>query len=143
MDPGELVRDLVAALNAHDVDRAVGLFGPTCHNHGVPATPETMRAVFRAQRQAIPDLHQEIVDLYRDRSTVVTRSILSGSHAGVVPPPFTDLLFNGALAGLEPRGGRFRIQVIHIWETADGAITGHWANRDDLGMRRQLQKPPS
>ncbi len=137
--PVDTVRALVAALNNHDVERATGFFAPEGHNHGRPSTPETMRAVFLAQRGAVPDLHHEVEAIHQDGDVVVTRSMLSGTHTGVVPEPLSRRLFNGALADLEPSQRRFRIQAIHIWETAHGLIVGHWACRDDLGLRAQLQ----
>ena len=142
-DAGALISELVAALNDHDLDRAVSFFASTPHNHGRPTTPEGMRALFAAQRAAIPDFHHEVEAQFIAGNVVTTRSMLSGTHVGTVPEPFTTRMFNGALAGIEPTGRRFRIQAIHIWDTADGLIAGHWACRDDLGMRAQVSDLPS
>lgn len=140
-DAASTVVALVAALNDHDLDRASGLFAAKSHNHGRPTGPDGMRALFAAQRSAVPDLHHEIEALHCDGNAVTTRSTLSGTHAGTAPEPFASLPFNGALAGIEPSARKFRIQAIHIWETGDGFIVGHWACRDDLGLRGQLQSP--
>lgn len=139
-DAASAITALVAALNDHDLDRAVALFAPDAHNHGRTAGPDVMRALFGAQRSAVPDLHHEIEALHVADTVVTTRSVLSGTHLGTVPEPFTTRLFNGALAGIEPAGRTFRIDAIHVWETRDGRIVGHWACRDDLGMRDQLTR---
>lgn len=137
------VRSLVGALDAGDIEGAVGHFAEDVRNHGRTVGRPGMRAVFEAQRLAFPDWHHEVVQMIAKDTVVVTRSMLSGTHRARLAEPMASLLFNGALRDLEPAGRFMRIQAIHIWEVGDDQlITAHWANRDDIGMRHQLSDGP-
>ena len=130
---------MIDALNRGDIDAAVAHFDPATENHGRPVGPDGMRAIFEAQRAAFDDWHHEVVQTIVEANNVVTRSNLSGIHRRVLAEPMASRLFHGALRNLKPAGRPMRIQAIHIWQLGDnGLIRAHWANRDDLGMRRQL-----
>ncbi len=47
------------------------------------------------------------------------------------------------LVGVEPTGKRFEVSHIHWYTLRDGKIVEHYANRDDLGMMRQLGLLPA
>lgn len=133
------VLSMIAALNAADIDATVAHFDPEVLNHGRRVGREGMRAIFDAQRLVFPDWHHALAQTIVEGSTVVTRSFLSGTHSGTLAEPMNSFMFNGALKGIEPEGRSVRIQITHIWEVSEhDLITVHWANRDDLGMRRQL-----
>lgn len=130
---------MIDALNQGDIDHALSHFDPSVENHGRQVGRDGMRRVFEAQQQAFDRWHHEVVQTVVEGTTVVTRSILSGVHRGTLVEPMASLLFGGAVRGIEPSGRTVSIQAIHIWEVGeDGLIRAHWANRDDLGMRRQL-----
>jgi hypothetical protein len=42
------------------------------------------------------------------------------------------------LVGVQPTGRTFEVQHIHMYRVLDGKIAEHFANRDDVGMMRQL-----
>jgi predicted ester cyclase len=42
------------------------------------------------------------------------------------------------LVGVQPTGRSFEVQHIHMYQVLDGKITEHFANRDGVGMMRQL-----
>ena len=133
------VRTMVDALNAGDIELTLAHFAEDVRNHGTKVGRAGMRAVFDAQRRAFPDWHHEVLQTIARPATVVTRSMLTGTHRGGLDEPMASRLFNGALRGVEPTGRVVRIQAIHIWEFSDDdLIVSHWANRDDLGMRQQL-----
>jgi predicted ester cyclase len=46
------------------------------------------------------------------------------------------------LVGVPPTGKRFEVSHIHWYTLRDGKIVEHYANRDDLGMMRQLELLP-
>jgi predicted ester cyclase len=50
------------------------------------------------------------------------------------------------LLGVQPTRGSFETQHIHMYRVLNGKIAEHYANRDDVGMMRQLgllPPPPS
>jgi predicted ester cyclase len=42
------------------------------------------------------------------------------------------------LVGVQPTQKHFEVQHIHWYKLRDGKIVAHTANRDDIGMMRQL-----
>jgi predicted ester cyclase len=42
------------------------------------------------------------------------------------------------LVGVQPTGRAFEVQHIHMYRVLDGKIAELFANRDDVGMMRQL-----
>ena len=44
----------------------------------------------------------------------------------------------GMLVGVNPTGRTFEVQHIHMYRVLGGKIAEHFANRDDVGMMRQL-----
>jgi steroid delta-isomerase-like uncharacterized protein len=82
---------------------------------------ETM-AVFRA---AIPDQRMEILDLIAEEDKVVVRLYWSGTPTS----PFM---------GRPVNGKPFKVTHTHTFHVRDGMLYEHWANRDDLGMWRQI-----
>jgi predicted ester cyclase len=65
---------------------------------------------------------------------VVVRCTFSGTHRGLGRIPVN----GGMLVGVQPTGMRFEVQHIHMYQLRNGKIVEHFANRDDLGMMRQL-----
>ena len=67
---------------------------------------------------------------------------LHGTHRGTSRLP----VGGGMLVGVQPTGRTFEVQHIHMYRFRDGKIAEHFANRDDVGMMRQLgplPPPPS
>jgi predicted ester cyclase len=48
------------------------------------------------------------------------------------------MALNGMPVGTPPTGKRFEVMHVHWYRLRDGQTVEHWANRDDLGMLRQL-----
>jgi len=65
---------------------------------------------------------------------VVLRCTYSGTHRGVGCLPVD----GGMLVGVQPTGRSFEVQHIHMFHLPNGMIDEHFANRDNVGMMRQL-----
>jgi hypothetical protein len=87
--------------------------------------PELAKSTVRWLHSGLDDITYEAVDAFGVDDRVVLRSLMSGTHAREI-------------FGLPPTNRRFTVQQIHIFRLADGKVAEHWANRDDLGMMRQL-----
>lgn len=107
-------------------------------NHGRTNGPEGMRVVHETILRCYPDLNQEVVDMVSDGDKVVARLFTRGTHLGVPDGPIESSLFGGVLQGAAPTGRWMEIQAIHMWQLRDGMVIAHWANRDDVGMKKQL-----
>lgn len=134
-----IVDGLLAAINAHDVDRIVRFYDETVTNHGIPVGPEGMREVHELIFKAFPDWRVDVDEVITSSDRAVARGRLRGTHKGTLPSPADELLFGGALRGIEPAGRAIDVAAIHIWEfSASGTVTAHWAVRDDLTLYLQV-----
>jgi predicted ester cyclase len=95
---------------------------------GFYSTALWLRAAFAALRY---DIHHAIAH----GNLVAVNSTMNGRH--VAPwPVYTG---DGAVDTVFPPTGKtFAMTQSHWFLIEDGQITEHWANRDDLGMARQL-----
>ena len=135
---GSAIEGLIAAINAHDVDAIVGYYDENISNHGAPVGRGGMRRVHELIFAAFPDWRIDVDELITTSDRAVARGRRRGTHRNAVPSPADQLLFGGALHGVEPAGRAIDVGAIHIWElAASGSITAHWAVRDDLTLRRQ------
>lgn len=134
----EVIHELIAAVNDHDVERIVGFYDDTVANHGMPTGLRGMRKVHELIFATFPDWTVDVEDVITTSDRAVVRGRLRGTHAVAVPPPADQFLFGGALRGVEPAGRSIDVAAIHIWEfSPDGKVTAHWAVRDDLSLHRQ------
>jgi predicted ester cyclase len=92
-------------------------------------------------RAAFEDLHYDIHHAIADGNLVAVNSTMNGRHTA----PWAVYQEDGTVDTVFPPTGRtFAMTQSHWFLLADGQITEHWANRDDLGMARQLGWiPPS
>ncbi len=92
-------------------------------------------------RAAFEDLHYDIHHAIADGNLVAVNSTMNGRHTA----PWAVYQEDGTVDTVFPPTGRtFAMTQSHWFLLADGRITEHWANRDDLGMARQLGWiPPS
>ena len=92
-------------------------------------------------RAAFAGLHYDIHHAIADGDLVVVNSTMNGRHV----TPLAVYAPDGALDTVFPPTNRdFAMTQSHWFRLADGRIVEHWANRDDLGMGRQLGWiPPS
>jgi predicted ester cyclase len=86
-------------------------------------------------RAAFADLHYDIHHAITDGELVAVNSTMNGRH--VTPWVLYDE--DGAVETVFPPTGRtFAMTQSHWFRVTDGRLVEHWANRDDLGMARQL-----
>jgi predicted ester cyclase len=92
-------------------------------------------------RAAFAGLHYDIHHAVTDGDLVVVNSTMNGRHTA----PWAVYTEDGAVDSVFPPTGRtFAMTQSHWFRVRDGRIVEHWANRDDLGMARQLGwVPPS
>jgi len=95
---------------------------------GVYATALWLRAAFA-------DLHYDIHHAIADGTLVAVNSTMNGRHVA----PWAVYTDDGAIDTVfPPTHNTFAMTQSHWFRIEDGQITEHWANRDDLGMARQL-----
>ena len=120
-----------AAENAHDVEATLATYTDDIVWDDVthPDSPfkgkEAVGTVYTSIIDAIPDVHLETVKRIDAGSTVVDESILTG-HV------------RGSWAGIEGRGARVRIRILHVFEVRDGLIAYENAWFDSAAVARQV-----
>jgi predicted ester cyclase len=129
--------DLAAVYTADVVNREAKDEPPDTRGTG----PAAMYATARWLRAAFSELAFEIHDAVQDDDLVVVHATMSGRQTG----PFVAYGPDGEVdAVFPPLGRRFAVTQTHWFRMRDGRVAEHWANRDDLGMGRQLGwTPPS
>ena len=86
-------------------------------------------------RAAVTGLRYDIHHAIADGTLVVVNSTMNGRHAA----PWAVYTGDGAIDTVFPPTGKtFAMTQSHWFRIDDGQIIEHWANRDDLGMARQL-----
>lgn len=130
MDHTATVRRLYDLLNAHDVDAFGDLLADDFVEHeelpGGDATSEGVKAFFRMQIAAFPDLAMTPEDVIDGGDKVVARVRFTGTH-------------RGEFMGMPATGRSVDVQVIDIMRCADdGLVHEHWGVFDAMAMMRQL-----
>ncbi len=123
-----------ALFDRGEIDRVEEFVTPDFVNHeawpGEDPGYEGFKLRLRRLHEAISDLRMEVHEVIAEGDLVAYRATLSGRHTG-------------ALLGMPPTGGSFRVQHMHMLRIRDGRASEHWATRDDLGMLQQLGVIPS
>jgi predicted ester cyclase len=86
-------------------------------------------------RAAFADLHYDIHHVVADGDLVVVNSTMNGRHDAAWAVYADD---GGVDAVFPPTHKTFAMTQSHWFRMQDGKIAEHWANRDDLGMARQV-----
>jgi predicted ester cyclase len=98
--------------------------GPDCYW----STAQWLRAAFA-------DLHYDIHHAVADGDLVAVNSTMNGRHTA----PWVVYTESGDVDTVFPPTGKaFAATQSHWFRVQDGLIREHWANRDDLGMAKQL-----
>lgn len=128
----ELVRRQFELLNAGDVKGAAGLWAIESSNHGRKTDPGGISRVYESIRTLHE--HHTLHEMVADGNWVAVRTTCNGVHSAS-----PEIQVNGGMfVGLNPTGRSYTVQHIHLFRIADGRITEHWANRDDLGAAKQI-----
>jgi predicted ester cyclase len=116
-----LVRDLLAAWNAHDVDRACSYIGDACNGDG----PAGFRRELTAFLAAFPDATVEVDDVVGEGDKVATLVTIRGTH-------------RGTLLGVAPTGRSVHVQAFHLFRCASGRIVQRRGQLDRFELLTQL-----
>ena len=135
----EVIRRYNDVMNTGDISAAVEFYAEDARNHGRPVGREGLRRVLTDIFTTFPDWRTDIVDLAAVGDDVVMLAMVSGTHKGVGRIPVN----GGMLVDVPPTGKSFRVQHIHWHTLKGGLIVEHRANRDDIGMMRQLGLLPA
>lgn len=130
----DVIRQHHERLNRGDVKAAVLDYAEDTKNHGRSVGREGLRLTLEDIYTTFPDWRMELEEMVAEGDSVVVRCTVSGTHRGVGKRPVN----GGMLVGVEPTQKRFEVQHIHWYKLRDGKIVEHRANRDDIGMMRQL-----
>ena len=129
----QVVRRYYDAMNRGDAKAAAAEFAADAKNFGRPVGRQGIEERLGDVFMTFPDWHMEIVDIVASGDDVIVRARVTGTHRGVAK-----MALNGMPVGTAATGKRFEVSHIH-WHTLQGGqIVEHYANRDDLGMLRQL-----
>ncbi len=131
MDNTVTLRSIYDLINAHDIDAFGELVADDFVEHeelpgGAPRTIEGVKAFFRAQIAAFPDLAMTVEDIIDGGDKVVARVRLTGTH-------------KGEFMGIPPTGRAIDVQLIDIMRFGgDGLVYEHWGVVDAMAMMQQL-----
>ena len=113
------------------VDRENRVQPPSSRVHG----PAGFYSTALWLRAAFAGLHYDIHHAVADGNLVAVNSTMNGRHVA----PWTVYSDDGAVDTVFPPTNKtFTMTQSHWFRIEDGKIIEHWANRDDLGMARQL-----
>jgi steroid delta-isomerase-like uncharacterized protein len=128
----ELISQCLNAFNRRDVAAAAGLVAEDMVNHCAMPDAQGRAGLFTIWEKlwtAFPDLFWTFEDVVAEGDRIVCRIRLRGTNSG--PLRF-------ARMPLPATGRTIDSEAIHIFRVADGKIAELWAQRDEVGMLRQL-----
>lgn len=120
----QLVTHLIAALNAHDVERAAAFYAPDYEEvdvaqAAVPVGPDGIRRTLAYYLCAFPDVHFTLDDLITEGKRTVLVWTLRGTHRGTfmhIPPTGRSVTVRGTSL-LTIEDGKVR-RGLRIWDLA-------------------------
>src|SRR5262245_31935353 len=135
----EVIREATDAMNRGDLKAYVAYFAEDTKNFDRPVGREGIRQSIEDIFTTFPDYRHDVIEMIAKDDSVVVRCTTSGTHRGV-----GKLRLNGGmLVGVAATQKHFEVQHIHWYKLRDDQIASHTANRDDIGMMRQLGLLPS
>lgn len=118
------------AWNGGDFSSVEGLYDPDYVSHsllpGIPPNVEGLQQFISTFRQAMPDFHIELEDVFGDADKVAWRMVARGTQTGPfmgIPPTGREVVVPGMV-------------ILHF--NQQGQIKEDWANWDQLAMLTQL-----
>lgn len=127
--------DLEALYTWDAVNREAITEPPSTRGHG----PAALYATALWLRTAFSDLAWQVHEVVHEGDVVVVHATMSGQQTG----PFVAYLPDGQVeVAFPPRRRDFAVTQTHWFRMRDGLVAEHWANRDDLGMGKQLGWTP-
>jgi glyoxylase-like metal-dependent hydrolase (beta-lactamase superfamily II)/predicted ester cyclase len=127
----KVARAYLAAINAHDLDAAVGFWADggreTIHGQVDTVAPDGVREYFATLLAAVPDLQLTELSCTAEADRCAIRSRMTGTFAGA-----------GTLYGAVANGARIDLEIVDNFVVADGRIASNDAYVDGMTVARQL-----
>ncbi|RTL71033.1 MAG: hypothetical protein EKK42_00275 [Pseudonocardiaceae bacterium] len=142
-DVRDLLRRMFDALSACDETALAEVIHPEATNREAVREPLDCRgsgpAAFAATARWLTAAHSglrwDVQEVVQERDLVVAHTTMSGTQTG----PFVVYTADGAIDTVFPPTGRaFAAPQTHWLRIVHGMVVEHWANRDDMGMAKQL-----
>lgn len=129
----QVVRNLMQALEARDLDRVVTYFHPDCRFHGW--APETLdvqgyHGAMSALLDAFPDSHFPIYDLIAEDDRVAMRHEFRGTH-------------KHEYMGVTATGNSVVCPATGTFHFSEGKVSEIWLNADFLSLLQQIGAIPA
>jgi predicted ester cyclase len=128
-----VVRAFYDALARRDLEAIQPLIAPGFVNHAArdAVGPEAFAQLGLLIDETFgADAERTIEDLFAGEDRVCVRERMRGHHRASSLPLFD---------GIPPTGVPIEWTFIHIWRVAGGRIVEHWAERNDLALRRTVE----
>src|SRR3954454_13082600 len=131
----KVAREYFDAINAHDIDAAVGMWADggveVVHGQRTNVAPDGIRQFFDDVIGALPDLHFEIDEATADGERCALQMTMSGTFAGP-----------RAWQGIEPTGARIELPIVDVVEIRDGKLVRLDSYSDAMTVGRQIGMLP-
>ena len=127
----DVVRRVYAAVNDNNVASLAELFAPDMVRHDLTAMiadsegGEAVADFLQMLRQAMPDLHMELEDVFGDGGRVAARVTITGTHART-------------FLGVEPTGMKVSFPAITLYRIDNGRVAEAWSLVDWAGAMGQI-----
>jgi steroid delta-isomerase-like uncharacterized protein len=134
MDHAATARRLYDLVNAGDIEGFARHLADDFVEHevtsGLAPTKDGVKAFFRMQRAAFPDMRMEVEDIFANGDRAVARVRYTGTN-------------RGEFMGTPATGKRVDVQLIDMFLFGgDGLVREHWGVIDALAMMQQLGLVP-
>ena len=117
--PAAVVRAIIAAREASDLDESLRFIAPESLDQGEPATREDWRRKWEYMRAGCPDLEVVTEHSVENGEWVSNRYTIRGTHTG-------------DFFGQAPTGERFEVRGMDMVRVRDGHLIEHWAFAEPL-----------
>jgi steroid delta-isomerase-like uncharacterized protein len=118
--------------NKGELDASDEVFSPDYVGH-LPMMevhgPEQFKQLVAAYRNAYPDVHLTVEDLFVIGDRVAVRWVSRGTHLG-------------EMMGVPPSGNKIEIMGISLFRIANGQVAEEWEGFDTLKMMQQIGAIP-
>jgi steroid delta-isomerase-like uncharacterized protein len=135
MDHAATARRLYGLINARDIEGFSSHLAEDFVEHeetpGLAPTKDGVKAFFRMQLAAFPDMRMDVEDVVANGDKAVARVRYTGTN-------------RGAFMGMPATGKSVDVQLIDMFRFGDdGLVREHWGVMDALAMMQQLGVAPA
>jgi predicted ester cyclase len=119
MGPAAVVRAIIEAREAGDLDACLGFVAADSLNQGHPATHHDWRRQWELMHAGCPDLRVTTEHSVENGEWVANRYTIRGTHTG-------------DFFGAPPTGRRFELNGVDMVRVRNGQLVEHWVFADPL-----------